>query len=98
MRPDLCQRSTWVALLFALLVCAQMAEAAEATCRATRIGPGARVSIVLDELLDPDLYRLVRLGMRGRITLELKVVRRGFLFGRTLSRTEVQTSLIWSEG
>ena len=83
-------------LLGWLLFCAQAAVAAEASCRATRAGARARVAIELADLLDLDLFRLVRLGLRGKVTVELRLVRRGRIFGSTIARAVVEASLVWS--
>jgi hypothetical protein len=85
-----------VLLVCAVALCAEAALAASVACTATRTGARARVSISLDDLLDRDLLRLVRLGLRGKITLELRLSRRGLFFGRTVTRVEVEAALTWS--
>ena len=82
--------------LCAVVFCAEAGFAAGLACTASRSGARARVSISLDDLLDRDLLRLVRLGLRGRITLDVRLVRRGLFFGRTLTRLEVEAALTWS--
>jgi hypothetical protein len=89
-------RSARLLLVWWLLTCAQTAEAAEASCKATRAGARARVAVELADLLDRDLFRLVRLGLRGKVTVELRLVQRGRLFGSTLARAVVEARLVWS--
>lgn len=97
MGPEFRHRRAWLATMAALLLCAEVARAAEATCRATRVGGSARVAVTLEGLLDRDLLRLVRLGLKGRLAVELRAVRKGLLFGRTVGRAALEVTLAWSE-
>ena len=98
MSPPRKEGSKRAGLLFvcAVVFCAEAGFAAGLACTATRAGARARVSVALDDLLDRDLLRLVRLGLRGRITLDVRLVRRGLFFGRTVTRLAVESALTWS--
>ncbi len=59
----------WAGLSFAQ-------EGPRATCRATLVGGRVLVDVELAGFLDPELLRLVRLGLEGRLSFEVSVVRR----------------------
>jgi hypothetical protein len=59
------------------LVAAPVARAAAGVhCRVERAGERAVVAVTLADVLDPDLRRLVELGLAGRLQVEVTLHRR----------------------
>jgi hypothetical protein len=70
MRRTACALVVWAALR------AQIARAdPAASCRGERAGDRAQASVQLTDLFDEELLHLVRLGLRGRIHLEVALYR-----------------------
>jgi hypothetical protein len=91
-------RPAWAALIVgALLFSPFAAGAASASCRAALAGTRALVGLTLEGLLDHDLLRLVRLGLAGKLSIEVTVVRRRFLLGSNVARAVLELELRWSE-
>jgi hypothetical protein len=85
-------------LAVALLLLAGAAKAQEVACKAMLAGTRALVDATIHGLLDPELLRIVKLGVSGRLTVETSVVRRRQLwFGRVVATTTRELPLTWSE-
>jgi hypothetical protein len=84
-------------LLVALLLAASAAEGApgpSGSCRATAAGRRVLVQVKLDDLFAPELLRLVSLGLDGRITVEVDLVRRRPLwFSQRVARTSLELTV-----
>jgi hypothetical protein len=69
-----------------------------ARCRAERAGERAWVTVTLDELMDPELLRLVSLGLPGRLRVEVSLHRRRRLWFDALVAQETRVvGLAWSK-
>jgi len=56
---------------------AALAEGPAATCTATLAGGRVLIDVELQRFLDPELLKLVRLGLEGNLQFELVLLRRG---------------------
>jgi hypothetical protein len=66
-------------------------------CRAERSGERSRVDVEVADLFDHDLLHLVRLGLEGRIALEVALYRRrAFWFDRRLATESRLSRVVWS--
>jgi hypothetical protein len=88
-------------VLTGLLVAALAAPAARAAvdvqCKVERAGERALVSVTLADVLDPDLRRLVELGLAGRLRVEVRLHRRrAFWFDAQVGEDIRQSVLQWS--
>ena len=97
-------KSFWAALsdrrtlAVVLLLIAGAAKAQELACKAVLAGTRALVDATIHGLLDPELLRIVKLGVPGKLTVETQVVRRRALwFGRVVGVTTRELPLTWSE-
>jgi hypothetical protein len=85
-------------LALALLLVAFAAKAEEVACKAVLAGTRALVDATVHGLFDRELLRIVKLGVAGRLTVQVSVVRRRQLwFGRVVSTTTREIPLTWSE-
>jgi hypothetical protein len=85
-------------LALVLLLLAGATKAQELACKAVLAGTRALVDATVHRLLDPELLRIVKLGVAGRLTVEANVVRRRQLwFGRVVAATKRELPLTWSE-
>jgi hypothetical protein len=85
-------------VLLAALTARGQDAGASASCRATQAPGRAFVSVKLAGFLDRELLRLVRLGLQGKLSVEVAVVRRRALFFRsTLARVQHEYELRWSD-
>jgi hypothetical protein len=85
-------------LLLAMMLVAFAARSQEAVCKAMLAGTRALVDPVVHGLLDHELLRIVRLGVPGRLTVEVSLVRKRQLwFGHVVSATTRELPLTWSE-
>ena len=75
------QRREWrataaiIALGLGLSGSAALADGPAATCSATSAGGRVLIDVELERFLDPDLLKLVRLGLEGNLQLELVLLR-----------------------
>jgi hypothetical protein len=85
-------------LLLLLLIAAPPARAAIGVeCRVERAGERALVTVALSDVLDPDLRRLVELGLAGQLRVELAMHRRrAFWFDDQVAQDSRQWVLAWS--
>jgi hypothetical protein len=66
-------------------------------CKVERAGERALVSVTLADVLDPDLRRLVELGLAGRLRVEVTLHRRrAFWFDAQVGEDVRQSVLQWS--
>src|SRR5512140_558515 len=66
---------------------AALAEGPAATCTATLAGGRVLIDVELQRFLDPDLLKLVRLGLEGNLQFELVLLRtRPFWFDELIER------------
>ncbi|QRN95657.1 hypothetical protein JRI60_42485 [Archangium violaceum] len=72
-------------------------EAARVTCSATRVGRRVVVRPEAFALVAPELERLMRLGLAGRLEVELTLLRRRTLwFSEQVDATRLTQVLAWS--
>lgn len=90
--------SDWRRLALVLLLLAGAAKAQEVACKALLLGTRALVDATVHRLLDPELLRLVKLGVAGRVTVETTLVRRRQLwFGHVVASSKRELPLTWSD-
>jgi hypothetical protein len=95
-------RARWanvVAVAAVALVAAPAAArgAPSAQCRAEQAGERAWVAVTLDDLLEPQLLRLVALGLPGRLRVEVSLYRRRSLWFDALVAQDTRVlALAWS--
>ncbi len=84
--------------LLALFVAVPAARAAVGVqCKVERAGERAVVAVTLADVLDPDLRRLVELGLAGRLRVEVRLHRRrAFWFDSQVGEDVRQSVLQWS--
>jgi hypothetical protein len=90
-----------VLCLFGLLALFAAVPAARAAvgvqCKVERAGERAVVAVTLADVLDPDLRRLVELGLAGRLRVEVRLHRRrAFWFDSQVGEDVRQSVLQWS--
>jgi hypothetical protein len=98
--PDRARRAPVCALALLATLYATSAGAdgpARLLCRAERAGERALVQIEVADLFDRDLLHLVRLGLEGRIALDVALYRRRTLWFDHRQGGESRTSVVtWS--
>jgi hypothetical protein len=94
MKPRACTVAVWAALL--AMAAPARAEPA-ASCAAERAGDRVQIRVLLSELFDEELLHLVRLGLRGRIHLEVTLFRRRRFWFDQRRASEIRAAVVaWS--
>ncbi len=80
-------------------LCAQTAraDAPALRCEAVRVGQRVLVRVSLRDFVAPELARLIRLGLSGRIKLDATLLRRRrFWFDDVVANRTTRTALAWT--
>jgi hypothetical protein len=82
-----------------IVASAVQGAAAEAWCRCQLAGNRARASIEVQGLVDPELERLIRLGLTGRVRWELELSRKRWLWvEQRVAGLTVESAIRFSAG